>query len=135
MLSKQNDCTSSRIFAIKYEMAAGNAHSSRAAFDRAVESDSCKHNAGIWISYIRYCHDERELRSKAKSVFYRAIQRCPWSKDVFMEAFVTLSRDLDSSELRSVYSTMCDKGLRVHVELDEFIAKWKSNLKQRSNKR
>ncbi|KAI4592455.1 hypothetical protein KJ359_011152 [Pestalotiopsis sp. 9143b] len=135
VLSKQNDCVSSRIFAIKYEMAAGNAHSTRAAFDRAVESDSCKHNAGIWISYIRYCHDEGELRPKAKSVFYRAIQRCPWSKDVFMEAFVTLSRDMDSSELRSVYSTLCDKGLRVHVELDEFVAKWKSNLKQRSGKR
>lgn len=135
VLSKSNDTTSSRVFAIRYEMATGNAHSTCAAFERAVESDTCKHNPGVWISYIRYCHEKRELRAKAKSVFYRAIQRCPWSKDVFMEAFITLAREMDTSELRSVYSTLCDKGLRVHVELDAFVEDWKNALKQEARKR
>ncbi|ETS84016.1 hypothetical protein PFICI_05892 [Pestalotiopsis fici W106-1] len=135
VLSKANDCASSRAFAIRYEIATGNAHSACAAFERAVESNTCKNNTGIWISYIRYCHGKRELRLKAKSVFYRAIQRCPWSKDVFMEAFVTLARDMDTSELKSVYSTLCDKGLRVHVELDVFVENWKSTLKQEERQR
>ncbi|KAF7533107.1 hypothetical protein G7054_g7341 [Neopestalotiopsis clavispora] len=135
VLSKSNDTTSSRVFAIRYETATGNAHSTCAAFERAVESDTCKHNPGVWISYIRYCHEKRELRAKAKSVFYRAIQRCPWSKDVFMEAFITLAREMDTSELRSVYSTLCDKGLRVHVELDAFVEDWKNALKQEARKR
>ncbi|KAM0818539.1 putative NRDE-2, necessary for RNA interference-domain-containing protein [Seiridium cardinale] len=130
VLTKDNDCLSSRIFAIRHEMAVGNAHSTRAAFERAIESDVCKHHIGIWISYIRYCHWRKELRSKAKDVFYRAIQSCPWSKGLFMEAFVTLLTDMDSSELRSVYNTLCDKGLRVHLELDEFAENWKKAQKK-----
>ena len=47
-----------------------------------------------------------------------------------MEAFVTLVRDMDSSELRSVYNTLCEKGLRVHVEMEEFVEKPFQNLKE-----
>lgn len=36
-----------------------------------------------------------------------------------------LVRELDSAELRSVYNTLCDKGLRVHVEMPEFVEKWR----------
>ncbi|XDG01124.1 hypothetical protein ABKA04_000739 [Annulohypoxylon sp. FPYF3050] len=125
------DCVSSRIFAIRYELRTGNVHSTRAAFEHALESEACKNHPGLWISYIRFCHDKKVLRSKAKSVFYRAIQRCPWSKDVFMEAFVTLFRDMDSSELRSVYNTLCEKGLRVHVEMEEFVEKWRREHKEK----
>jgi hypothetical protein len=130
VLTKHHDCTSSRIFAIRHEMATGNSHSTRAAFERAVESDICRHHIGIWISYIRYCHYQKELKSKAEGVFYRAIQRCPWSKEVFMEAFTTLARDMDTSELRSVFNTLSDKGLRVHVELDTFVEAWNTAQKQ-----
>ncbi|KAI1865577.1 hypothetical protein JX265_007900 [Neoarthrinium moseri] len=132
VLTKAHDCVSSRVFAIRHEMGTGNVHSTRAAFERAVESETCKHHVGVWISYIRYCHQKKELRSKAKDVFYRAIQECPWSKHVFMEAFVTLARDMDSSELKSVYNTLCEKGLRVHVELDEFVRSWKQDQKRRA---
>ncbi|KAK7991144.1 hypothetical protein PG990_015424 [Apiospora arundinis] len=127
ILTKKHDCATSRVFAVRHEMQSGNAHSTRAAFEHALEDClSCKHNVGLWVSYIRYCRETKELRPRAKEVFYRAIQRCPWSKQVFMEAFGTLVRDLDSSELRSVYSTLHEKGLRVHVDLDEFMEQWKT---------
>ncbi|KAI0123829.1 NRDE-2, necessary for RNA interference-domain-containing protein [Xylariales sp. AK1849] len=125
VLVKAHDCVSSRVFAIRHEMTTGNVHSTGAAFERALESEKCRHHPGIWISYIRYCHSRRALRPKAKDVFYRAVQSCPWSKDIFMEAFISLGRDMDSSELRSVYNTLCEKGLRVHVELEEFVEQWK----------
>ncbi|KAI1448265.1 DUF1740-domain-containing protein [Annulohypoxylon stygium] len=131
VLVEPYDCVSSRVFAIRYELHAGNVHSTRAAFEHALESEACKNHPGLWISYIRFCHDNKVLRSKAKSVFYRAIQRCPWSKEVFMEAFVTLVRDMDSSELRSVYNTLCEKGLRVHVEMEEFVEKWRREHKEK----
>lgn len=130
MFVNEYDTVSTRVFAIQHEMGAGNPHSTSAAFERAVENHACKHHAGIWISYIRYCHGKQELRSKAKAVFYRAVQSCPWSKQVYMEAFLTLVRVMDSSELKSVYNTLCDKGLRVHVELDEFVESWKRVQKQ-----
>ncbi|KAI1212225.1 DUF1740-domain-containing protein [Annulohypoxylon truncatum] len=135
VLVEPHDCVSSRVFAIRYESRAGNVHSTRAAFEHALESDACKNHPGLWISYIRFCHDNKALRSKAKSVFYRAIQRCPWSKEVFMEAFVTLGRDMDSSELRSVYNTLCEKGLRVHVEMEEFVEKWRREQKEKDRVR
>lgn len=38
-----------------------------------------------------------------------------------MEAFLTLNRDMDSSELKGIFDTMASKGLRVHVDLEEFL--------------
>ncbi|KAI1469580.1 DUF1740-domain-containing protein [Daldinia caldariorum] len=129
------DCVSSRVFAIRYESRTGNVHSTRAAFEHALESEACRNHPGLWISYIRFCHGRKELRAKAKSVFYRALQCCPWSKDVFMEAFATLVRDMDSSELKSVYNTMCEKGLRVHVEMEEFVEGWRRGQKEKERVR
>ncbi|KAI5863211.1 DUF1740-domain-containing protein [Durotheca rogersii] len=131
VLVEQYDCVTSRVFAIRYESRTGNIHSTRAAYEHALASDACKNHPDLWISYLRFCHERKELRPKAKSVFYRALQFCPWSKDVFMEAFVTLVRDMDSSELRSVYNMLCEKGLRVHAEMDEFVEKWRRDQKAR----
>ncbi|EMR72911.1 putative duf1740 domain containing protein [Eutypa lata UCREL1] len=134
VLTQAHDCLSSRVFAICHEARTGNVHSTRAAFEHAFESsEACKHHPGLWISYIRFCQGHKELRSKAKDVFYRAIQRCPYSKDVFMEAFApttTLVREMDSAELRSVFNTLCDKGLRVHVEMPEFVERWRQEHKE-----
>lgn len=52
-----------------------------------------------------------------------------------MEAFVTLVRDMDSSELRSVYNTMCEKRLRVHVEMEEFVEGWRREQKEKDRVR
>jgi hypothetical protein len=133
VLVKPYACVSSWVFAIRHEMTTGNAHSTRAAFEHALESEVCRHHIGIWISYVRYCHDQKELSAKAKDAFYRAIQNCPWSKDVFMEAFVTLVEDMDSAELKSVYNTLCEKGLRVHVELEEFLESWRQSQKRNAS--
>lgn len=130
VLVKPHACVSSWVFAIRHEMARGNVHSTRAAFEHALENEVCRHHVGIWISYIRYCHHKKELSGKAKDTFYRAIQNCPWSKDVFMEAFVTLGKEMDSAELKSVYNTLCEKGLRVHVELEEFLENWRQAHKR-----
>ncbi|KAI1505514.1 NRDE-2, necessary for RNA interference-domain-containing protein [Biscogniauxia marginata] len=135
VLAEPHVCVSSHIFAIRHELQTGNAHSTRAAFEHSLAHESCMNHPGLWVAYIRFCHGRKELRSKAKDVFYRAIQCCPWSKDVFMEAFATLVRDMDSSELKSVYNTLSDKGLRVHVEMEEFVEKWRSEWKEKIDKR
>ncbi|KAI1116230.1 hypothetical protein F5Y14DRAFT_449409 [Nemania sp. NC0429] len=129
VLARANASLSSHVFAISYELRTGNAHSARAAFERALSSDVCAHHVGLWVAYVRLCHGRKELRPKAKAVFYRAVQACPWAKDVYMEAFGTLVREMDSAELKSVYSTMCEKGLRVHVEMDDFVGSWRREQK------
>ncbi|KAI0118868.1 DUF1740-domain-containing protein [Nemania sp. FL0031] len=129
-LKPSHESISSHVFAISHELRTGNAHSTRAAFERALAPSAVgAHHLGLWIAYIRFCHARKELRAKAKPVFYRAIQACPWAKDVFMEAFGTLVREMDSAELKSVYSAMCEKGLRIHVDMDEFVEKWRREQK------
>ncbi|KAK7751600.1 hypothetical protein SLS62_006425 [Diatrype stigma] len=143
VLTPAHDCLSSRAFAIRHEARTGNAHSARAAFEHAFTfggggseaAAACGNHPGLWISYVRFCQARKELRPKTKDAFYRAVQRCPWSKDVFMEAFAPTTtttttgaeapvHELDSAELGSVYNTLCDKGLRVHIEMPEFVEKW-----------
>lgn len=126
VLTKPNDCLTSRLFAIQHEMHSfGSAHSVRTAFERALDSDGCAGNVGLWLSYVHFCaRNRKELRGKAKEVYYRALGACPWSKELAMEAFTTLVREMESSELRAVWNTMTMKGLRICVDLDEFSAEW-----------
>ncbi|KAM4057076.1 NRDE-2, necessary for RNA interference domain-containing protein [Hirsutella rhossiliensis] len=121
VLVKKHDSVSSRVFAIQHELGSGNANNTRAAFEHAICSEVCKHNVMLWVWYAGFCQSQKQLQALAKRVFYRALAHCPWSKEVMMEAFVTLVRGLEPDELRSVYETMTSKGLRIHVDLDEFL--------------
>lgn len=124
VLSRPNDCLASRIFGIRHELRLGNAHSARAAFEGAVGSEACAGSAQLWVYYVRFCYRRKELRARAKDVFYTAITRCPGSKELYLEAFTTLANVMDSSELKAVFSMVADKGLRVHVDLEEFVRGW-----------
>lgn len=121
-LSGENDCVTNRVFAIRYELQRGNVHSARAAFEHAMESPACRSNSALWRCYILFCYATREHRGKAKEVFFRGISHCPWSKELAMEAFTTLVKVMDEFELRSVFNTMASKGMRIHVDLEEFLA-------------
>ncbi|GAB0135902.1 hypothetical protein EsDP_00004224 [Epichloe bromicola] len=125
ILIKGRDCITSRLFSIQHDLVRGNIHSTRAAYEYALSSDVCKFNVGLWISYVRFCYQRKEFRSKVKDVFYRALRHCPWSKEIMMEAFSTVIRDMKSDELRSVYDTMASKGLRVHLDLEEYVEQWR----------
>ncbi|KAK0389232.1 hypothetical protein NLU13_2807 [Sarocladium strictum] len=120
-LSQDQDCFSTRVFAIQHELERGNTNSARAAFEGAVTSDACKASPCIWTWYIEFSYSQRSLRTKAKEVFYRALRHCPWSKQVMMQAFTTLIRIMESTELKAVYETMTSKGIRIHVEMDDYL--------------
>jgi hypothetical protein len=132
VLREPHDRVSSRVFAILHELDAGTVHSARAAFEAALDSDSCRGSAGLWRAYVRFCQrHSKELRGKAAQAFYRAVGACPWSKDVAMEAFGTLVRDMDSGDLRGVYGAMVAKGLRIHVDLEDFSKEWSRASKRK----
>ncbi|KAK0623244.1 NRDE-2, necessary for RNA interference-domain-containing protein [Immersiella caudata] len=125
-LRPPHDSLSTRRFAVAHEARTGTAHSTRAAFEDALDSVACRGNTDMWIRYVRFCVSRKELRGMAKGVFYRALGACPMSKDVYMEAFGTLAREMKSAELRGLYETMANKGIRIHVDLKEWLERWVS---------
>ncbi|KAG7290333.1 hypothetical protein NEMBOFW57_000333 [Staphylotrichum longicolle] len=116
------DSLAARRFAIRHEARAGTAHSVRAAFEAALESPACKGSVELWVAYVRFCCGRRELRAKAREVWYRAIGACPWAKEVYMLGFAVAGLGLGPGELRGVVEGMVEKGLRVHVDMEEFLA-------------
>ncbi|KAL3472147.1 NRDE-2, necessary for RNA interference-domain-containing protein [Aspergillus californicus] len=122
-------------------------HSARAAFERAINnssssssssstSTSTSSNIPLWTLYILFNLSRHDITS-AKSVFYRAIRACPWSKELLLLAFSHLREDvireqhanldigskvvgrgLGFHELRHVYNVLVEKELRIHVDIE-----------------
>ena len=121
----EEDSVISHFFAIYTELNRGvalgsNIHAIRGTFERAVESKSGAHNAGLWKLYFVFEKDRGELQ-RAKAVFHRAMRACPWVKDIYMLAFDGLRDVMDERELREVYDMLGEKELRVHINLEDML--------------
>lgn len=119
VLTEKNDNFPARVFAIRHSMATENVHSTRAAFENAVESAACRHSWGVWQWYTLWCLRTKEFRHKAKDVFYRGLRAAPWAKQLAMFAFTHLRDAMTFEELKNVYRVLGEKELRIHVDLDE----------------
>lgn len=56
---------------------------------------------------------------RARDVFFRGMRVCPWAKEFYLLAFTQLRDVLGFEELRKVYEVLGEKGLRVHVDLED----------------
>ena len=92
----------------------------RSTFERAVESDSGVHCAGLWKLYFLF-EKSRYETERAKMVFWRGMRACPWAKDLYMLAFEYMSggNGMDTADLRGIYELLGEKELRVHVRLED----------------
>ncbi|TQS38114.1 hypothetical protein Golomagni_01387 [Golovinomyces magnicellulatus] len=121
ILNSQNDCLTSRLFAIRYEIKSGTIYSVKAAFEHSVSSPVTRNSAGLWQLYISYCIQVPQLQTEVKSVWYRALRNCPSVKELYIFGFEKLGKFLDFPELKRTWRIMEEKELRVHVNLeDEF---------------
>lgn len=120
VLTEANDNIVSRLFAIRYEMHAGNVHSTLAAFENAVSSPFCKSNPGLWRYYVLFCVNSKELRRKAREVFFRGMRACPWAKEFIMTAFTEVG-GLGTEDKVAIYRVLMEKELRVHVDVEHRI--------------
>jgi len=118
-LTPENDTLTSRLFAIQYEINYGTIHSTRSAFEHALSPPALKSSAGLWRFYIIYCLETPQFRAQVKEIWYRALRACPWAKELYLIGFEKLSRIIDFTELRSTWKIMGEKGLRVHVDLED----------------
>jgi hypothetical protein len=120
VLTEANGNIISQLFAIRYEMHAGNVHSTLAAFENAVSNPSCKSNPGLWRYYVLFCVNSKEFRRKAKEVFLRGMRACPWAKEFIMTAFTEVE-GLETEDKISIYKVLMEKELRVHVDIEHRI--------------
>ena len=100
-----------------------NAHSVRATFENAVASQSGSSNPALWKLYLLFERGRGELR-RARDVFYRGMRACPWAKEYYILAFTHLRDVLGVEELRKIYEVLGEKGLRVHVDLEDVFERW-----------
>ncbi|PKS11935.1 hypothetical protein jhhlp_001230 [Lomentospora prolificans] len=128
VLIGNQDSVALRVCAITHELGpGGSTYAAATAFSRALDSDAARLSPWLWSCYIRFCQVRAEGLPKdaGKRTYYRAMNSCPWAKDLAMEAFTTLIRRMDSSELKSGYNSMELKGMRIHVAMEEFMEKRK----------
>ena len=119
ILTPENDTITSRLFAIRYEIKYGTIHSVRSAFENALSSPSRSSSAGLWKFYILYCLDTEPFRGATKDVWYRAINACPWAKELYIFGLEKLEGLLTFAELKSIWRVLGEKELRVHVDLED----------------
>lgn len=99
---------------------ASTAHSIRNTFEAALVSRGGRSSAMIWALYFHFTHILGD-HQKSKEILYRGMREIPWVKEFGMLAFTHLQGVLSHDELLAIYSTMMDRGLRVHVELERFL--------------
>lgn len=91
---------------------------------------SGKKSAALWTSYVLYLCSISE-RAVAKQVYFRGLLHLPYSKAYIMLAFEHLLGELDFEQLRSVYNTMQEKELRVHVEVEDELDEMQKLMERR----
>lgn len=89
----------------------------RSLFESAVDNAGTRASILVWKLYI-----EHEIRCKnmdrAKSLYYRAIRACPWSKELYLLGIRVLSRQLSEKELHEMVSLMMEKEIRMRSPID-----------------
>ncbi len=130
ILTEASDNIISRLFAIRYEMQAGNVHSTLAAFENAVSSPSCGLNPGLWRFYVLFYTSTKELRHRAKDIFLRGMRACPWAKDFMMMAFTEVE-GLKTGDKIAIYNVLLEKELRIHVDVEHRIEEWHDSDRKR----
>ena len=113
----------SHLFAVSTELkrpvsSGSTAHSGRAAFERALESQVGKASAALWTRYF-YFELRQGDKERIKNVFYRGMRALPWLKAFYMLAFEHMRDILSFNELKKIYEVMVEKELRIHVDLED----------------
>ncbi|QSL65394.1 hypothetical protein MERGE_002704 [Pneumocystis wakefieldiae] len=94
-----------------------NTHAIRSLFERAVENQETKSDLIVWKLYIQFEIQYGTLE-KGKSIFYRAIRDCPWSKNLILLSFNELRSQFNSEELNKLYNTMIEREFRISIDLE-----------------
>ncbi|XP_071962858.1 nuclear exosome regulator NRDE2-like isoform X2 [Antedon mediterranea] len=91
----------------------GITHRIRSLFMKAVSDQATRHSVLIWRMFIQFEACRGDMK-KAKSLFFRAIQCCPWAKVLYLDA-VRYFPD----ELQNILDILMEKDLHIRVPIEE----------------
>ncbi len=83
----------------------------RALFQRAVASPAGKHCEHLWRRFLRF---EAAAATRAKGVFYRGLQKCPFSKTLLMEGAAVIPESWEE-----VADILTDREMRLRTPVEE----------------
>ncbi|KAI9025805.1 NRDE-2, necessary for RNA interference-domain-containing protein, partial [Phycomyces nitens] len=90
----------------------------RSLFERAVESPSTRSSIVLWKLYIHH-EISRDNHEKARTLFYRAVRECPWSKELYLMGLDILAKDGSEKELNEAVSLMMEKEIRLRKPIED----------------
>jgi hypothetical protein len=122
----------------------GAANRNRAVFEKAISITLIKNNIALWRLFIRFLLNMcsflfaltliihfrfqiingfhsivryefwRGAKVSAKRLLYRALQQCPWSKQLWLDALSLLSSSMSGVELQEMFQFLPQSRLRIH---------------------
>ncbi|KAI8393343.1 NRDE-2, necessary for RNA interference-domain-containing protein [Radiomyces spectabilis] len=90
----------------------------RSLFERAVEHASTRPSIILWKLYIEHEVRKGDLE-KARSLLYRSVRECPWSKELYLLGLRLLGPTMSEKEIHEMTSLMMEKEIRLRCSLDE----------------
>ncbi|XP_076321540.1 nuclear exosome regulator NRDE2 isoform X2 [Tachypleus tridentatus] len=85
----------------------------RSLFERALDESPSRHCVGLWRWYLKF-EVEQQNCTRTEVIFYRALQQCPWAKDLYMDGIAYFPNKLDE-----IHDIMIEKEIRVRTPLEE----------------
>ncbi|KAL8607399.1 hypothetical protein ACOMHN_024424 [Nucella lapillus] len=92
----------------------GTVHRMRAACERGLGCKAAQHCPLLWRLYLAFEAQYGSL-DRAKGVFYRALQSCPWAKVLYMDGAALFGAE----QVQELVDLMTEKELRVQIPLEE----------------
>ncbi|KZO98365.1 hypothetical protein CALVIDRAFT_535443 [Calocera viscosa TUFC12733] len=91
-------------------------HEKREWLDRAIHNERMRSSSFLWRRYVELELEQGRTR-EAKSLLYRAVSECPWSKELHLLAFSdAMQPSFQAQELNSWIDVMIERNLRLRVE-------------------
>ncbi|KAJ8044687.1 Protein NRDE2-like [Holothuria leucospilota] len=94
----------------------GVSHRIRSLFEKAVSSRHTRHCILFWRMFLEFEVTQRNMK-RAKSVFYRSLQNCPWAKVIYMDMIRYFPAEEDL--LEEMVDLMTEKEIRIRCPLEE----------------